>query len=732
MDNHSPPVHFDQSVLRRIRMKKIFLLITILTVPFMIMAQTVKPVAVLEYYEDDLALEITDADGNPVTDIYYGMELEEGDTIRTNGTVAELRLDPNGSIIKLANDTVFTIENLQKGDSDSNDFRLAAGKMRAIAARAGLTNRYTVKTQSAVCGVRGTDFGVISIPGTEERAFVIDGLVDYTKIGTNQTVSLGKGMMADALSDVFKAVQLSQQQMQDLVKDVVFTKLDPTKVPGHENEAEQTKPAETSEKGKAEEPQPPTKEDVKKQAVKHTQSALARMIGLEIGTVTIDGETWSKAVIQPTFNLGKLKMSLYLPIIYATDLFDPGDWYKPEGNNEWSFGTDSSFSNSDAVTEWKDRAQDFINDLFLKIRYIEWGKQRDPFFFKIGNLDDMTLGHGLIMNNYANDSDFPTVRRVGLDLGVDRKKGGFETVVNDLADPEIFGGRIYVRPLWKLAFGISGIVDINPDSAADPDENVASDTKFITAGADMDLPLLENDIMSVILFSDIAGMVPYQNGTLEYETLYDDSTSTFRNYGWNAGVFGNILFVKYNLQYRYFDGIFKPAFFDSKYDRMRGVYISEINDYLADPDNPKYDKVTMGIYGEAGFGIKKMFNVKMGYMWPWEEGKDPLDLEDEFLLSLDILPGTIPVVGVYGSVSYHRTDFLPTLLKEGSGADLSLFDANTVLSGEIVYPVAPTLNIAAVFATSVKMDDNGNIVYDNDTGLPKVIPSITIESRIGF
>ncbi len=723
-------------------MKKIFLMLLILSAPFMVMAQNSAPVALLEYYEDDLALEITDSEGKPVTEIYYGMELQEGDTIRTNGTIAELRLDPNGSIIKLANDTVFTIESLQKDPSGSNDFKLAAGKIHAIAARAGIANRYRIKTQSAVCGVRGTDFGVISRPGSDEKAFVLDGLIDYTKLGTNETVSLGKGMMADALADVFQAVQASQEQLQELVKDVVFTKLDPTKVPGHEPKAEAPKSEEPVKEDAAQEPKPeepkkPTKEDIKKQAVKHTQSALAKMLGLEIGTVTIDGETLSKAVIQPKFNLGKLKLGLYLPVIYRTDLFDPDDWYKPEGNNEWSFGTDSSFSNSDKVTEWTDRSKDFVSDLFLKIRYIEWGKQRDPFFFKIGNLDDMTLGHGLLMNNYANDSDFPTVRRVGFNLGVDKGKIGFETVVNDLAAPEIFGGRLYVRPFGKLALGVSSIVDINPDGAVDQSVQgtVADDTIFLTGGADLDLPIVESGLVSIVLFSDIAGMMPYQNGAFAYETLYDENTSTFRNYGWNAGIFGNILFIKYNLQYRYFDGIFKPAFFDSKYDRMRGTYIGEINSYLASPDDPQYDRVTMGIYGEAGFSIENVFSMKMGYMWPWEEGVDPLAAdapEDEFLMSLEIMPGTIPVVGVYGSINYHRSNFIPTLLKKGPGADLSLFDANTVLSGELVYPVAPTLSLAAVFATSVKMNDNGEIVYDTDTGLPKVVPSITIESRIGF
>ncbi len=706
-------------------MKKLFLLLFILAVPFFTMAQNNGPYAVLEYYEDDTALEITDASGTPITDIYYGMELQDGDTIRTKGTVAELRLDPNGSIIKLAQDTVFTIENLQKTDSDSNDFKLAAGKIHAIAARAGFAH-YRIITQSAVAGVRGTDFGVISIPGSKEEAFVLNGLIDYTKLSTNQTISVGSGMVADALSDVFKAAAASQEQLKNLVKDVVFTKLDPSKVPGHEPKAEKKQPETKTDNGaadnkKAEESKKPTKQEIARQAKNNTMSAITKFLKLEIGTVSINEKTWSKAVIQPTFNLGKLKLSLYLPVIYATDLFDPNDWYKPEGNNEWSFGTDQN--------TWPDRAQDFFSDLFLKIRYVEWGKQRDPFFFKIGNLNDMTLGHGLIMQNFANDADFPSIRRVGLNLGIDSGKVGFEAVVNDLADPEIFGGRFYVRPFWKLALGVSSVMDIDPASAADPAAGVPADTKVISGGLDADLPIFENDVLSFILFSDIAGMVPYQNGSFQTDALYDKDTKTFRNYGWKAGVFGNILFIKYNLEYRYFDGIFKPNLFNTDYERMRGIYIDQIDRYLQDPTaSPLYNKKTMGIYGEAGFGIKDMFNVKLGYMWPWSEDSSFKDLDDELLLKLEILPDTIPVVGLYGSVSYQRTGFIQTIMNNGSA---DLFDANTVVTGELIYPVSPMINLAAVFTTSVLTNSDGTIKYKDD-GSPDIVPSITIETRLGY
>ena len=143
-------------------MKKILILLLLTIVSFGAFAQYGEPVAILEYYDDDLELEITGADGIALVDIYYGMDLQEGDTIRTNRTGAELRLDPNGSIIKLSPFTVFTIEKLQKSSESSNDFNLVSGKIRAIAARAGLGERYQIKTQSAVCGIRGTDFGVIS------------------------------------------------------------------------------------------------------------------------------------------------------------------------------------------------------------------------------------------------------------------------------------------------------------------------------------------------------------------------------------------------------------------------------------------------------------------------------------------------------------------------------------------------------------------------------------------
>ena len=63
-------------------------------------------------------------------------------------------------------------------------------------------------------------------------------------------------------------------------------------------------------------------------------------LGMEIGSITIDGKTYSKVLLQPEFAIGDLQLSLYLPVVYETDLFNPDDWHHPAGNDEWSFGTD--------------------------------------------------------------------------------------------------------------------------------------------------------------------------------------------------------------------------------------------------------------------------------------------------------------------------------------------------------------------------------------------------------
>ena len=731
-------------------MKKHFLLVAILfvMVSFSLAAQSATPSALLQYFDDPSQITITDSSGNPV-DPYYGLDLALGDTVKTQNSTAEIQLDPNGSIIKLAYNTTFTVQTLQgRNNQNSNDFNLLAGTVRTIAARntQGGYN-YSIQTPTAVCGVRGTDFTLDVVPGKTDAVGVLNGEVNFVNTSTGQSINIAAGMYANTFAAAFQAVKMTQEQVSQLFSKMNFEKLVPTSVPGHADETPTPTTAQTTPP-----PSPPPAQPTGEASSQPKKPGpldpffnyLRDNLGMEIGTITIDGTTYSKAVLQPQINAGKLHMQLYLPVIYTNDLFNYNDWYKPAGNNEWSFGTDQTTTQA--------KIEDFASDLFLKIKYFEWGAQRDPFYIKLGNLEDMTIGHGLLMSNYANDEDFPAIRKVGLNMGLDLGRFGFETVVNNLANPQIFGGRLYVRPFGKgwlhPAFGVSSIADMSP--AADlADPTLVGNPIFITLGTDIDLPVIETGPFAIIAFADLGGMVPNfrnsftspVNGTpiaagldTSVLTYTDPTTGTqkFRNYGFESGLFGNIFIVNWRLAYRNYDGVFQPNFFNSTYNRTRSLIAQQMADYVGNPNATQYQMTTSGIYGQAGMDIGKVVSFEAGYLWPWSPNGQPAG-SDFLHLRLDLKRGIIPNFGISASLSYDRTDFIDTLLGTAP-AGYNLFDANTTMSAQVVYPVAPTLDIAALVSFAAKHDQYGNLIMDPATNylLPEIAPSVSIETRVHF
>ena len=735
----------------------------LLLIPALVFAQDAEPLAILEYFDNPDGVLVFSGDGEEFFP-EYGMELLPGDQIKTTDAVAELRLDPNGTLIKLAPNTEFIIDTLQnRGGAEANTFSLITGKLRAVAARDGAA-QYQIRTQTAVCGVRGTTFGLESAEGATDAALVEKGQIAFQKLATGETIDLVAGQFADTFSDAFEAVAATADQIADFfegIQDFVGENMNENAVPGNEPEEvaavaepeEEAAPTEAppviteppaeeapAEDGEAEAPAEPSFMDP-------IMEWLREVLGMEIGSITIDNKTYSKAVLQPQFTLGKLRLGLYLPIIYETNMFEPADWYHPKGNDEWSFGTDQDWRNELLIS-----IQDVLGDLFLKIKYVEFGDQRDKFFFKVGNLTGLTIGHGTLMRNYANDANFPAVRRIGVNLGFDLGVFGMETLVNDLSEPELFGLRLYLKPFHKtfpMAIGISSVMDIDPagdipvDSAATDDPDLAGNPIFINAAFDLDFPIVNADFFKLTLFGDIAGMMPYYrdsitDGTTTIEPgLYSQALINteaaegelpLNNYGIAAGIFGNIFIADYRLEYRNYRGTFKPAFYGKNYDRVRGEYAVELKSDLL--NSPEIEPV-MGIYGEAGFNILDKFRFEAGYMWPWAEKEDgTFNFEDDLIhLEAELAGGLIPVVDIHGSISYDRTKFVPGLLGEDN---LTLFDANTVMKGEVIYSIAPTLDIAILITTSIGHDEDGNIVLDTDSGMPQINPTFSIETRIHF
>jgi len=736
------------------------------------------PTAFLVYYDDDFELEVFDSSGEYIGDVFTGMELFPGSTIKTYNTTAEIQLDPNGSILKISENSVFQIEAFQRAADESNDFSLFNGKLRVIAARAGLGyENYSIITQSAVCGVRGTDFVIDSIGVLAVK----DGAVSFSSLLSGDTIDVISGQIADVFADTFAATAATAQSLASIFSGMDFVGTDAAQVPGHtvspdepadekpedepadDDGAEDGDTADTAESGDdaAEsddsKPSTPTPQgsaaanitgravpsaDKKDEAADEPDEpavpgpfddffdGLADLLAFEIGSVTVGDTTYAKAVIQPEFEIGELKMGLYLPVIYQDNLFDPTSWYKPAGNNEWSFGTDQ--------TELGPILLDIMSDLFLKIKYIQWGDNGDDFYLKFGNLDNMTIGHGILMYNFANNTEFPAIRKVGINTGLNFDYFGLEAVLDDAANPTIFGGRVVYIPFgpdFPLGIGLSAITDINPDSELES-TTLLWNTMVLNGAFDIGLPVQP---LGLTFFVDAAAMTLYDSAGWHLETVYNpdetDFFSALNNYGVSAGVYGDLFSIDYRLEYRLSKGLFRPAFYNSGYLMNKTEYFNNLTTFTSDPGLAAYQNITMGIYGELSANLFDVVTLEGGYLWPWTLNGTTIDFsaEDYFHIAAYLMPDVIPVVGVYGSVSYTRTGLAGSISDAADGTStFQLFDDSTVFAGELVYPFDDSLDIALQFATALTRDPTtGNIVLDSD-GAAQVYYAFTIDTRIHF
>jgi hypothetical protein len=691
--------------------------------------------SVLAYFENNSGnLRLTAPGGVIVkgADLKPGLKLGPGTSVVTEKKdLIEIALG-NGSILKIQENTSFTIVSLRgANNSKTSAFELQKGRFRTIAAKMSGDEKLTFKTPNAACGVRGTDTGaeVLTDPATDAplpaQIFVFDGVVDVSKLDAAgqvlETIAVGAGQWVDSGLEAFKALVMDKALIEKFMKGLEFKQLDPAQVPGHVK-ADVTSTGPDTATGP--EPGPAPEPDWMK--------TLRDIIGMEIGAVTIGDRTYAKAVLAPKFTIGKLKLSLYLPIIYQSNLFDPSDWYRPDGNQEWSFGTDREFGDN-----WWLRAGDFAYDLVLKIKGLEYGRQHDPFFIRLGSLNTFTIGHGLIMRNYANDSDFPAVRRVGLNLGVDTGPFGFEIVTNDIgldikAEPEIAGLRLYFRPAhpFPLAIGLTLLADFDPAGNAPG----VGDPMFFNLGLDLDFPIVESDGLSIIAFADAAVMLPYFREDVPGSTVipagfaFDaiihgpDGDKAFRNFGAAAGLLGNVSLFEWRLEARYYTGKFRPTAYNAAYDRVKLDYVNELIDYLRNPGDDANQVTTFGVYGEGVLSIEKIFSLTLGYFAPLAFSPDGVAYgeDDYFQIKFTLEPKVIPVVGIFGSIAYERTG----LVSGFSGGLPELFDEHTVVKTTIGYPVTEGLQILFHYTTTRALDPGAGTYH--------LVHAFTFETVIDF
>lgn len=717
-------------------MKKTFALLTLLLafLPSVLLAQTNQVKMIFaDVWEE---VQVTDAKGNPIV-ADEGVVVPVGATIKTAGSGVELQLTQNKTIIRLSTKTTFKISALQGASSPSNDFQLATGKIRAVAAKiTGATKdpAYNISTPTANCGVRGTDFAM-KFDAEEQMDWVCvqEGAVDFANLATGALVSVTTGQFANTFDAVFAAAPVSPERLAELFSDVDFVKLDPKEVPGkevasttQEAAAETTEPAPEAEKPQAAPDDP-------------MMAALKKLVGLEVGSITISGVTYSKAVMSPVVAFDGFKLGLYLPIIYTSDMFNPSDWYRPEGNDEWSFGTDHEGI-------W-DKTADIAKDIALKIKYLEIGVQgADPFYLKLGNLKTMTIGHGTVVRNFANDQDFPSVRKIGLNAGLKLGPLTVEGMADNVAEASVVAGRLAMDLLGdQVSLGLQTAADLRLAN----DQDLAQDARFFGAsasdfgkpvllvgGLDLQLFKVNAGILRMTAFADANTLALYvpdaptiygMKKGLDLTPLYHDGK--LGSFGGETGVYGNLVMVDYRLSFQVEKGLYTNGIFQGNYYRTRNTQLESVAKYVIDSDerNKIDENLNMGVFGSFGFDIG-LFSLEGAYRWPFEikaDGGIGPSKADSFKVRVDIPKDKIPFVALSGGVSYERTGFVPSL-QEGT----NLFDANTVFKGEVVYGLAKGMDLVIGIGTATMRAENGDIIFDG--GKPKVGPTVSIDTKVSL
>ena len=163
-----------------------------------------------------------------------------------------------------------------------------------------------------------------------------------------------------------------------------------------------------------------------------------------MGSVTINGEIYNHIAIRPEIPIGKMGIGLDMYIYFN----DEGIY---EGN--WNFDT----------------AGDTYKTIIDKLYYVRWAQPGEPLYFRVGALEQVSLGYGILVRNYSNTMQYPGIKRIGLDyrmqithnIGIDLIHSNFKNITT----PGVLAGRVWYDLSPKLQIAASFARDGDQHSA---------------------------------------------------------------------------------------------------------------------------------------------------------------------------------------------------------------------------------------------------------------------------
>ena len=360
-----------------------------------------------------------------------------------------------------------------------------------------------------------------------------------------------------------------------------------------------------------------------------------------LGFTNISGEgLYASTIVNTEFNLGPVGLGLALPLnllVWNNDNCCGND-PDPDGNHPHSrdYKAYGGVLRKRDWNQWQDYAR--------LIRYVRYGHKRDPLYVLAGQMWGASIGHGTLLNRYANNIsiDHP---KFGLALDLNSTFVGVETITDSVTGPTILGGRVYVRPfgdtlvLRGLAIGATLITDRTAP------RSLAYDVRG-GPGPDGSLPLKQDPATGSVIVDNYDAM--YAAGVdVEYEVLrnsliqlipyVDGNRLLGAGNGLHVGVLTNLFLpvpiiavdLQTRFEYRFMKPGYIPEYFDQTYDLGRIQYATNQSNNTT-TYRPKFaaaqdasalgGKPRKGYYGELSFGFGGL--VQVGGLYQDYEG-DP-------------------------------------------------------------------------------------------------------------
>jgi hypothetical protein len=377
-------------------------------------------------------------------------------------------------------------------------------------------------------------------------------------------------------------------------------------------------------------------------------------------------------------------------------------------------------------SDGKLRKEDFNSwyDALRWISYIRVGHPGEDLYARIGGLNNITLGHGTIVDNYSNNSSYDD-RRVGLIGRMDMGLFGGEAFTSDvLVNKSLIAGRGFIRPFqitpvlgssWffqNIEIGATGSFDFDSNAVRIIPNHYPFDTVYHVLTSDLktrDSIVVLKDSAKIATPLQIYGLdasvMVWKSDNLEGRIYGDYVDIVHFNHGFVFGARTSFLldsttFVDLKLERYLFKNHFLPNYYNSFYERERFnddidtlSYISKAT-RLADTSSGEGNGFKLGTFFD--FSSVVQVGITYGHL-------DNLRRSDLLQISL-----TFPHLWwkFFGALNYIRSNI-------DGPKDYFGFDENTLASARLSFQPFKflTLNLLARWTFTRDANDHVQTQY---------------------